>query len=171
MLLETIPGLRFRSRLKHQDRTASRNYFRNLVDAHATGTLSTSAIRDVLGSEGYSAQYEHSLRVIPLQQLSEIDWTTPLGRGENGAVYAATWDRPASVLVTSTSSGPVPVVLKEVISRKGQNHAITKKLMKEVRVVIPGLGFRLYLVARFVLYKPYGLICLLRDLLWHNGGR
>lgn len=171
MLLETIPGLRFRSRLKHQDRTASENYFRNLVDAHATGTLNMSALRDVLGPEGYSAQYEHSLRVIPIEQLSEIDWTTPLGRGKNGAVYAATWERPASVLMTSTSSGPVPVVLKEVISRTEQNQALTKKLMKEVRAVVHGLGFRLSLVARFVLYKPYGLICQLCELFWHNGGR
>jgi hypothetical protein len=138
LLLETIPGLRFRSRLKNQDRANALDHFRNLVEAHATDTLDTSIIQDILGLEGYSLRYEHCLRIIPENQLSNIEWDKPLGRGENGVVYAATWHRPNAVLATmKTHDRTMPVVLKDIFPRKMQKQDPMKKMLKEVRTKSP----------------------------------
>lgn len=133
-LLETIPGLHFRGRKKHQDKVAALNYFRNLVEAHATNTLDTSLVRDIIGLEpGYTPLFEHSLRVIPEEQLFDISWDKPIGAGENGAVYAAMWRKPAGHLATmKTGNQELHIVLKDVLPRVGTSREPLKKLLQEV---------------------------------------
>ncbi|KAN0066969.1 Protein kinase-like domain containing protein [Elaphomyces granulatus] len=144
LLLETIPGLRFRSRKKYQDNVAALTYFRNLVEAHATDTLDVSSVRNIIGLEpGYTPLFEHSLRVIPEEQLFNISWDEPLGEGENGAVYRAMWRKPAGHLATTrTGDQELHVVLKDVLSRRGTSQDPLKKLLKELDVTYASLGGR-----------------------------
>jgi hypothetical protein len=133
ILLQTLPGLHFRSRWDHQDEKSGVTYFRNLVEAHAANILDVNSVRDAIGLEAeYTPLFEHSLRVIPSDQLGigDIDWDNPLGRGDNGAVYAATWTRPPGVL-TTTWSGQKQIVLKEVRPREGEGRDTLRKFMKE----------------------------------------
>jgi hypothetical protein len=133
LLLETIPGLRFRSRKKHHDETSALNYFRNLVDAHANSSLDSAVIRDIIGLEAsYSPLFEHSLRLIPEAQLHDISWDK-LGEGANGAVYSAVWQKPAGHLAAARAEErEVDVVLKDVLPRSGTSQDPRKKLVKEV---------------------------------------
>jgi hypothetical protein len=128
--------MRFRSRIKRQDKVAALGYFRNLVEVHAQGRPTDSTARDLLGLEGSgNPLFAHSLRVIPGDQLYDITWDQPLGRGKNGAVYSALWRKPAGYLATTASDEQQQaVVLKDVAS-----HSSVAKLVKEVRfsVTIP----------------------------------
>jgi hypothetical protein len=82
---------------------------------------------------GYTPLFEHSLRVIPEEQLFNISWDEPLGEGENGAVYRAMWRKPAGHLATTrTGDQELHVVLKDVLSRRGTSQDPLKKLLKEV---------------------------------------
>lgn len=134
MLLETLPGLRFRSRRKYQDEVAALTYFRNLVEAHATDDLDRSNIRNIIGLEPeYIPIYEHSLRIIPESQLFDISWGKPIGKGEHGAVYGALWRKTPGYLATMRpDEKEVPIVLKEIIPRAGISRDPFKKLIKEV---------------------------------------
>ncbi|KAL3460054.1 kinase-like domain-containing protein [Aspergillus heterothallicus] len=137
LLLETIPGMRFRSRIKRQDKVAALRYFRNLVEAHAQGQPTGSAVRHLLGLEGsYKPLYAHSLRIIPEDQLYDIIWDQPLGRGMNGSVYSAMWFKPAGYLATSGEQQQ-GVVLKEVAS-----HRSVAALVKEIDITFASLGGR-----------------------------
>lgn len=138
-ILQTIPGIRFRSRWDHQDEESAISYFRNLVEAHAMNAVDQSSIRDIIGLEAeYIPRYEYSLRFIPPDELdfAHIEWDKPLGKGDNGAVYASTWRRPPGVLLT-TWSGEMKVVVKEVQLRDGENRDVLRKFMKEVSLQMP----------------------------------
>jgi hypothetical protein len=142
LLLETLPGLRFRSRRSHQDTVAALTYFRNIVEAQASGNLDRTSVRDIIGMEPeYIPLYEHSLRVIPESQLFDVSWDEPIGTGENGAVYGAMWRKPPGHLATSkTHETELPIVLKEVIPRCGVSIDPVKKLIKEVRHYEPSFS-------------------------------
>jgi hypothetical protein len=99
-VLETIPGLQFRSRAEHQDMQAALKYFRNIVEAHHAGTLHERAVEDLLGSDNALPYFDKSLQIIPQIQLSEVS-SSPIGHGANGAVYAARWQRPNGALATT----------------------------------------------------------------------
>jgi len=132
-VLQTLPGIHLRLRKAQLDYQAALGYYRNIVEAHASNTLNDTFIKDILGlGEDYNALYENTLRLIPdsTSELRDIDWENPIGKGNNGAVYAATWHRRESVLSTS-KSGDIPVVLKDVIPRG--SHDATEKFMKEAR--------------------------------------
>ncbi len=136
LVLETIPGLRFRRRAAEFSLAAAVDHHRALVEAHASHTLDHSHVKEILGLEpGYTPMLEHSLRIIPEIQLPPIDWTRPIGRGANGSVYASTWTRPGGVLSTS-EAGPIEVVLKDVGPQLGGGTGTgttpTAKFMKEV---------------------------------------
>lgn len=133
LLLETIPGLRFRSRKKHLDKVAALTYFRNIIEAKVNGTLDASTVRNIIGLEtSYSPLFEHSLRVIPEDQLHDISWHELLPKGENGSVYRAVWHKPAGYLATSAGEQHLQVVLKDVVPRLGSSQDPLKKLLKEV---------------------------------------
>jgi hypothetical protein len=134
LLLETIPGLRFRSRRKYQDSVAALTYYRNLVEAHAANALNIPSIRNIIGLEpDYIPLFEHSLRVIPENQLVDISWDQPIGRGENGAVYGAIWRKPVGHLATMrTGEQEIQIVLKDVLPHIRTSQDPFKKLIKEV---------------------------------------
>lgn len=132
MILETIPGLRFRSRVKSQDKEAAMAYFRNIVEAHDSNTEDGISTEEIFGIQNYSPLYKHSLRVITEMQLSDIDWDKPLGEGQNGAVYSATWQRPPGYLSTSRPIAPsMAVVLKDVKPRANTSQDASMKLLRE----------------------------------------
>ncbi len=117
----------------YQDEFSAITYFRNLVEAHAAGRLNDPNLKEILGLRGYSSRYEFSLRVIPEEQLSDINWSTPLGRGANGAVYEAKWRRqPAHLSTMRTDDQSTDVVLKDVIPRSKKSTNAMSKFFKEV---------------------------------------
>jgi len=93
-----------------------------------------SDIRNIIGLESsYTPLFEHSLRVIPEDQLFDISWDEPLGEGENGAVYKAMWRKPAGYLATMRNKDlELQIVLKDVLPRLGTSQDPFKKLLKEV---------------------------------------
>ena len=127
--------MRFRSRCKYQDQKSAMIYFRNLVEAHAAGPNGTQYLRDALGLEAtYAPVFEHSLRLIREEDLSEISWDEPLGRGANGIVFSAIYHRHPGMLASSKAAeSRVSVVLKDILSRSGNLIAARKKLIKEVK--------------------------------------
>jgi hypothetical protein len=113
-LLETVPGLRYPSRQKRQDKQAALRYFRNMVEAHAAGTLGDTTIQEILGTENYSPLFEYSLRFIPSHELSLLS-ELPIGSGRYGDVYRAVWHRPEGRLATMRYRGKdMDVVLKDI---------------------------------------------------------
>lgn len=104
------------------------------MEAHATDALNISTIRDIIGLESdYTPLFEHSLRVIPEDQLFDISWDRPLGKGENGAVYGAMWRKPVGHLATlRTGMQEMHIVLKDVLPRIGASRDPFKKLIREV---------------------------------------
>jgi hypothetical protein len=126
--------MRFRSRIKYQDKASALAYFRNLVEAHASGTLDISPVRNLVGLEpSYSPAFEHSLRLIPEEQLSSISWQEPLGKGANGVVYSALWHRPPGILASSQQKKlDEDVVLKDVQSQTTSLQASRNRIIKEV---------------------------------------
>ena len=134
LLLETIPGMRYRSRRKHQDETAARQYFRNVVEAHANGSLDQPILASLTGIDAMQIlQFQHSLRFIMEDEFISIDWKSPLGTGQNGRVFKATWRKPRGILVRPSHEKDVlDVVLKEVLPRQGSSEDPLKKLIKEV---------------------------------------
>jgi hypothetical protein len=134
LLLETVPGMRYRSRREHQDENAARQYFRNVVEAHANGSLDQPILADLTDIDAMQIlQFQNSLRLITESEISSIDWTNPLGVGQNGRVFKATWRIPRGILVRSPDEKDVlDVVLKEALPR-GQSAKVTlKKFLKEV---------------------------------------
>jgi hypothetical protein len=112
-------------------------YFRNLVEAHASGTLDAPDVREIIGLDAsYQPAFKHSLRLIPEGELHDIAWERPLGKGSNGMVYSASWRKPGGVLKPSAPS-EVEVVLKDVKSRFGTSQESRKKLIKEVCMLNP----------------------------------
>lgn len=106
--------MQFRSRITHQDTEAAIKYFRNVVEAHHAGSLHLHIIADLLGSGNTRPYFDKSLQIIPENQISEIS-PNPIGRGANGAVYAAMWQRPPGILATTTHKAAlISVVLKEI---------------------------------------------------------
>jgi hypothetical protein len=104
-----------------------------MAEDHASGDLHRTHVKEVLGLEiGYTPMFEHSLKIIPENQLSPVDWTEPLGRGANGKVFGSIWTRPRGVLASS-EHGQVPVVLKEVNPTARQTKSSRTKFMREVR--------------------------------------
>ncbi|KAH8689276.1 kinase-like domain-containing protein [Phaeosphaeriaceae sp. PMI808] len=142
LLLETIPGMRFRGRIKGQDKVAALTYFRNIVEAHANGSLEDSTIRDIVGLDASkNLQFEHSLRVIPEHQLLDIHWDKPIGQGKNGAVYAGIWHKPVGHLATTRAGErDMKIVLKDVLPRSGTSEEPLKKLLKELDLTYASLG-------------------------------
>ncbi|KAL8364976.1 hypothetical protein RB595_003999 [Gaeumannomyces hyphopodioides] len=141
-VLETLPGRRFRDRIANFKRPAAVNHHRALVEAHASGTLDRDEVKRALGLEpGYTPMFERSLRMIPYDQLSAIDWAGPLGQGANGRVYASSWTRPGGVLSTS-DAGPLDVVVKDITARLGEgaDDASMRKFMKELDTTHASLG-------------------------------
>lgn len=131
-LLETVPGLQFRSRVEHQDIQAALKYFRNVVEADHAGTLSQRTVADVLGVGNTRPYFDRSLQIIPSSQLSDVG-SEPIGHGANGAVYAARWQRPVGVLATTNrAASQISVVLKEILPH-GRNTDRLQRLLKEVR--------------------------------------
>lgn len=130
-VLETIPGLRYRSRQKLQDKQAALLYFRNLVEAHAAGTLDDTTVQDVLGIDHYSSLFEYSLRYIPPRELSLVS-NALIGSGKFGKVYRAIWRRPEGKLAT-TSGGEeeIEVALKSLLLRGGGDGP-NRKFLEEV---------------------------------------
>lgn len=104
-----------------------------MVEAHAAGRLDDSNIKEILGPCGYSSLYEFSLQIIPEEQISDINWLTPLGRGANGAVYEAKWRRPPAYLSTMrTGDQSIDIVLKDVIPRSKKSTDTMSTFFKEV---------------------------------------
>lgn len=134
LLLETVPGMRYRGRRKHQDETAAREYCRNVVEAHANGSLDQPVLAQLAGMDATQIlQFQHSLRFITEAEFVCINWKSPLGTGQNGRVFTATWKKPRGVLVTPSEEKDVlDVVLKEVIPHQGSAGESLKKLLKEV---------------------------------------
>jgi hypothetical protein len=134
VLLETIPGMRYRSRRKHQDKAAARQYFRNVVEAHVNGSLDQPILADLAGIDVTQIlQFQHSLRFITEDEFVNIVWKSPLGTGQNGKVFQATWKKPRGILVRPSGEKDVQdVVLKEVLPRQGSAEQPLKKLLKEV---------------------------------------
>jgi hypothetical protein len=130
--------MRFRGRRKYQDEVSALSYFRNLVEAHASGTLDAPDVREIIGLEAsYQPAFKYSLRLIPEGQLYDIAWERPLGKGSNGVVYSASWRKLGGILKTSAPSIKVEVVLKDVKSRFGTSKESRKKLMKEACILDP----------------------------------
>jgi hypothetical protein len=115
-------------------------------------------VRDIIGLEmGYTPLFEHSLRVIPEEQLRDISFDNPLGVGENGAVYSARWRRPPGHLATTKDGDKeIDVVLKETFPRAGTSEDPLKKLLKEVRNAKKSLMLSLMFKAGYNLRKPRG---------------
>lgn len=111
-------------------------YYRNIVEAHAAGTVDKSRAKELLGLEpGYTSLFEHSLKIIPASELSSpVDWRHPLGCGANGTVYTSTWNRPGGVLST-TERQEIEVVIKDVLPDlvRDSSSSSRSKFMKEVR--------------------------------------
>ena len=131
-LLETVPGLQFRSRTKHQDLQAALKYFRNIIEAHHAGNLDQRPVVDFLGPENAQPYFDKSLQIIPQTQLTKVS-SNAIGHGANGAVYAAVWDRPTGALATTKrAASQIPVVLKEILPiARGVN--TLHRLLREVR--------------------------------------
>ncbi|KAF5720072.1 Ypk2p [Fusarium mundagurra] len=142
VLLETIPGIRYRSRRKHQDEAAARQYFRNVVEAHANGSLDQPILADLAGIDATQIlQFQHSLRFITEDEFINIVWKSPLGAGQNGKVFKATWKKPRGILVRPSEEKDVlDVVLKEVLPRQGSAEQPSKKLLKELYLTYISLG-------------------------------
>jgi hypothetical protein len=103
-----------------------------MIESHASETLDRDHVKELLGLEpGYQPLYENSLKVIPEEQLSPVEWNRPIGSGRNGRVYASTWHYPGGVLSTSMPSR-TEVVLKEIIPSDCQISYSLEKFMKEV---------------------------------------
>ncbi|KAF3000080.1 hypothetical protein E8E13_002178 [Curvularia kusanoi] len=142
LLLETVPGMRYRSRRKHQDETTARQYFRNVVEAHANGSLNQPVLANLAGVDATQIlHFQHSLRFITADEFLSIDWTSPLGAGQNGRVFKATWRTPRGILVRPSNGKDVlDVVLKEVLPRQGSSEEPLKKLFKELYLTYISLG-------------------------------
>jgi len=107
-------------------------YFRNLVEAHAAGTLSDRAVEQLLGPENASPHFDKSLRIISPDQIFQRS-DVPIGRGANGVVYAALWRRPPGVLASMRkTASEVAIVMKEITPRI-LNPDIIQKFLTEVR--------------------------------------
>ncbi|KAF2676869.1 hypothetical protein K458DRAFT_177448 [Lentithecium fluviatile CBS 122367] len=134
--------MRYRSRRNHQDEKAARQYFRNMVEAHANGSLDQPILPDLAGVDAAQVlQFQHSLRFITEDELRDLDLTSPLGAGQNGKVFKATWKKPRSILVRPRDEKEVvDVVLKEVIPRQGSAEEALKKLIKEMYLTHISLG-------------------------------
>jgi hypothetical protein len=130
-LLETIPGLQFRSRQKFQDRHVAQRYFRNLVEDHAAGRLQDTTMQDLLGAEHYNKLFAHSLRYIPSDQITIYPGSI-VGEGRNGKVYRAKWTRSDGVLATSLRGETIEVALKELKAT-----GLSRKFAREVRILWP----------------------------------
>jgi hypothetical protein len=131
-LLETVPGLQFRSRTEHQDIQAALKYFRNVIEAHHAGTLHQRTVLDFLGPDNALPYFDKSLQIIPQTQLSEVS-SNPIGHGANGAVYAALWQRPTGALATTNrAASQISVVLKEILPA-GRGVNTLQRLLREVR--------------------------------------
>jgi hypothetical protein len=103
-----------------------------MIESHASETLDRTHVKELRGLEpGYKPLFENSLRVIPAEQLSPVDWNRPIGSGRNGRVYASTWQRPGGVLSTSMPC-QIEVVLKEITPNDCQVSCSLQKFMKEV---------------------------------------
>lgn len=130
--------MRYRSRREHQDENATRQYFRNVVEAHANGSLDQPILADLTDIDAMQIlQFQNSLRLITEGEISSIDWTNPLGVGQNGRVFKATWRIPRGILVKSSDEKDVlDVVLKEVLPRGLSAEVTLKKFLKEVCDVV-----------------------------------
>lgn len=106
-------------------------YFRNLVENNAR-PQDRDLVRDVLELEAtYTPAFEHSLRLIRAEDLSDISWNEPLGRGAHGIVFAAEYTQPSGVLMTSQKArSRTSVVLKEALNQS--NKSVRRELVKEV---------------------------------------
>jgi hypothetical protein len=133
--LETLPGLRFRSRQKFQDKNVALRYYRNLVEAHAANRLDDPSMREILGAEHFSTLFNHSLRFIPETEIHLLS-STPIGRGRNGEVYRAVWKRPPGQLATANSGEEVDVVLKKMIVNS-KARGLSRKFVQEVSTPLP----------------------------------
>ncbi|TDL17276.1 hypothetical protein BD410DRAFT_794434 [Rickenella mellea] len=126
-VLETIPGIHFRVRQRHHSEGAALTYFRDIVEQRVRETESFALIKSILGDD-YQMRYEHVLRYIDPHDVHSIS-TDPLGEGENGVVYGATWTQPPAFLCTmQPSESEVPVVLKQVHPKFGEPDGIRKSL-------------------------------------------
>ena len=130
-LLETMPGMQFRSRMHHQGIQAALTYFRNVVEAHNVGRLHQRTVEELLGPGNALPYFEKSLRVISPSELLDVS-PKPIGRGANGTVYQTSWQKPQGVLVTTNRGrSQVPVVLKHVLPANGSINAL-HRLSREV---------------------------------------
>lgn len=134
LLLETIPGLRFRARRQHQDEEAALKFFRNVVEEHRAKSMGVFDERNIFTYPDPWHLYENSFAMVSADELEVESWTEPLGRGQNGAVYAARWNRAVKYLKTS-DSGPLDVVLKDVIDPGCAYASSTKKFLEEVSLM------------------------------------
>jgi len=125
-LLETLPGLQFRTISKTVDEEAAVQFFRGFVENKIQGRK--ESLPDVLGLH-FQPKYENLLTLIPHSQISKID-PVPLGEGERGVVYRAVWSHQAgfgdNTLVHSD------VALKSI---KVQGTLDLQRFMKEVRAL------------------------------------
>ncbi|CVL07486.1 uncharacterized protein FMAN_14390 [Fusarium mangiferae] len=139
-VLETVPGLRFRGRAARFDHDTAIAHLRNMIESHASETLDRAYVKELLGLEpGYKPLFENSLRVIPAEQLSPVDWNRPVGSGRNGRVYASAWQRPGGVLSTARPC-QIEVVLKEITPNDRQVSFSLQKFMKELDSTYAALG-------------------------------
>ncbi|KAF2971790.1 hypothetical protein GQX73_g1784 [Xylaria multiplex] len=139
-VLQTIPGIHLRLRTAQLDYEAALNYYRSIIEVHASQIPSGESVKELLGiSNNYNPLYENTLRLIPNSAwtIHDIDWKSPIAKSSRSAVYAATLRRQRTVLYTS-ECGDEAVVLKDVIPRSTRE--ITDKFMKELDATWFALG-------------------------------
>ena len=129
-LLETIPGIQYRSRQEEQDSTSAKLYFRNVIEARESKFEPAATLRKILGQGVPLAPFINFLHVIPADELT-ITSDLPIGQGANGEVYAAVWKKSQGALTTTAyEAKEVQVVLKRVRPTKDKDDL--QKLMHEV---------------------------------------
>jgi hypothetical protein len=95
-VLETLPGIKFRALLKQNNRSAALEYFRTL--ANEANEASKESLQTAIGLN-FQPRFENLLKLIPFEQIVHVD-PSPM-RGAHGAVFRATWARPASIGVAN----------------------------------------------------------------------
>ena len=110
--------MRFRAWIHNQDPVSAQMFFRNLTEEHYQSCHGVRKDTDFAGLPGIDPLYKYSFPVIPVCELEIESFRKPLGKGQNGSVYAAKWTMPVKMLSTS-EKGRKDVVLKDVLEKDG----------------------------------------------------
>lgn len=136
IVLETVPGIKFRAFLKQNNRFTALQYFRTL--ANDANDASKESLQTAIGLN-FQPRFENLLKLISCEQIVHVD-PSPM-RGAHGAVYRATWARPASIGVADAEIREVALktvraadgldpnrVFREVSTRNVRDMQLTEAL-------------------------------------------